>query len=83
MHVDTISAQYIRMTIYGKLLNSRVPHEQTSFIVAHRLSIITSGDMSVVIEAGSIVELGTCKELMAVVPGRYCKLYEELRHGIA
>ena len=58
---------------------STVLHGRTSFVVAHRLSTITSADMIVVMDAGAIVEKGTHAELMAVDGGHYRQLYEELQ----
>ncbi len=61
---------------------SRILHQRTSFIVAHRLSTITSADMIVVMDAGAIVEQGTHRELMRIENGRYRRLYEELRGSV-
>ena len=60
-----------------KILKSR-----TSFIVAHRLSTITSVDMIVVMDAGEIVEKGRHHELMNIENGTYRQLYEELRGSV-
>ena len=58
-------------------------HQRTSFIVAHRLSTITSVDMIVVMDSGAIVEQGTHKELMRLKGGRYRRLFDELRGSVA
>jgi ABC-type multidrug transport system fused ATPase/permease subunit len=52
---------------------------RTSFVVAHRLSTITSADMIVVMDKGAIIEKGRHEELMQIDGGQYRKLYEELR----
>jgi len=57
---------------------ARVLKGRTSFVVAHRLSTITSSDLIVVMDKGWIVEKGNHAELMALSGGLYRKLYEEL-----
>lgn len=57
----------------------RVLHGRTSFVVAHRLSTITSADTIVVMDFGAIIEQGTHAELMKIRGGHYRKLYEELQ----
>ena len=47
---------------------------KTSFIVAHRLSTITSADLILVMNKGNIIEQGTHKELLAQ-KGFYYNLY--------
>lgn len=54
---------------------------RTGFVVAHRLSTITSADMIVVMDRGEIVERGTHAELMAKEAGLYRRYYEELAGG--
>ncbi len=62
---------------------SKVLVGRTSFVVAHRLSTITSADMIVVMDEGKIVETGTHEQLMAMPNGRYAHLYEELRGSVS
>ncbi len=57
----------------------KVLKNRTSFIVAHRLSTITSVDMIVVMDAGKIVEKGIHDDLIAIPNGHYQKLYKELQ----
>lgn len=52
----------------------RVMEGRTSFVIAHRLSIIRSADLILVINNGDIVEQGTHEELMKK-QGYYEKLY--------
>lgn len=61
---------------------ARILKGRTSFIVAHRLSTITSADMIVVMDAGNIVELGKHRELMRIRDGLYRKLYRELQGSV-
>ncbi len=58
---------------------SKILKNRTSFIVAHRLSTITSVDMIVVMDEGKIVEKGKHNDLMCIPNGHYRKLYKELQ----
>ncbi|MEO0887050.1 MAG: ATP-binding cassette domain-containing protein, partial [Cyanobacteria bacterium J06648_10] len=49
---------------------------RTVFFITHRLSTIRQADRILVMDKGSVVELGTHEELMAL-KGRYFCLYEQ------
>jgi len=68
--VDTLTEDLIQRGM-GVLMEDR-----TSFIIAHRLSTIKRADRILVIEAGSIVEMGSHAELLRA-GGRYFRLYTQ------
>jgi ATP-binding cassette subfamily B protein len=66
--IDTETEAVIQKAIHN-ILNNR-----TSFVVAHRLSTITSSDLILVVKNGEVVEKGTHHELMKM-KGYYYNLY--------
>lgn len=66
--VDTKTEKSVQRAIEVVLKN------RTSFVVAHRLSTITTSDRILVLEHGEIIESGTHKELIKK-EGRYYQLY--------
>ncbi len=55
---------------------------RTSFVIAHRLSTIQNADRILVLEAGSLVEIGSHDDLMAR-DGRYREMVELQRLGVS
>ena len=55
---------------------------RTSFVIAHRLSTIYDADRIIVMENGSIVEIGTHQELVAQ-NGAYADIYNSQFAGSA
>ncbi len=68
--VDTATELLVQRSL-EKLLSGR-----TTFVVAHRLSTIMRADIILVIDAGTIIERGAHRELVAA-GGKYAQLYEQ------
>lgn len=66
--VDTKTEKSVQKAIDVVLQN------RTSFVVAHRLSTITSSDRILVLDMGEIIEQGTHQELIEL-QGKYYQLY--------
>jgi ATP-binding cassette subfamily B protein/subfamily B ATP-binding cassette protein MsbA len=73
-NLDTESEQLIQAAL-AELLKNR-----TTFVIAHRLSTVTSADQIVVLDAGRIVEVGRHEELLGR-RGMYFEMVERQRLG--
>ncbi|MGG5371345.1 ABC transporter ATP-binding protein [Enterococcus sp. AZ196] len=67
--VDTLTEKKIQSAFLAMMKN------HTSFVIAHRLSTIQNADQILVLDHGSIVEIGSHQELLQK-NGFYKKLYE-------
>lgn len=63
--LDSVSEQLVREAL------ERVVKGRTTFIIAHRLSTIQHADKIIVLENGTVVEMGNHDELMASAEGVY------------
>lgn len=66
--VDTRTERHIEQGM------SRLMHNRTTFVIAHRLSTVRNADAIMVLENGEIIERGTHDELLKL-RGRYYELY--------
>ncbi|MDD9272224.1 ATP-binding cassette subfamily B protein [Bacillus sp. 3255] len=67
-HLDSESESYVQAAL-EELMQGR-----TTLVIAHRLSTVLAADHILVIEAGSVVERGSHRELLAL-DGLYARLY--------
>ena len=74
--VDTRTEMHIQSAMV-ELMKKR-----TSLIIAHRLSTIRDADKIVVLDSGTVAEIGNHDELIAK-KGAYYKLYQSQFEGIA
>ncbi|CEN48017.1 putative multidrug resistance ABC transporter ATP-binding/permease protein YheH (fragment) [Capnocytophaga canimorsus] len=68
--VDTYSEKLIQQA------TDKITRGRTSIIIAHRLTTIEKADKIIVLDKGSIVEMGSHRELLALENGYYRNLYE-------
>jgi subfamily B ATP-binding cassette protein MsbA len=68
--LDTESELLVQDALANLMLN------RTSFVIAHRLSTIRRADAIIVLDRGSIVEIGRHDELLAKPDGKYASLYQ-------
>jgi subfamily B ATP-binding cassette protein MsbA len=68
--LDSESEQLVQAALANLMMN------RTSFVIAHRLSTIRRADAIVVLEHGSIAEIGRHDELLARPDGAYATLYQ-------
>ena len=68
--LDAKSEKYIQESL-RELMKGR-----TTFIIAHRLSTVREADKIIVLEKGTVAEIGSHDELMKKPDGIYRKLYE-------
>lgn len=74
-NLDSHSEELIQQAL-AELFKGR-----TTFVIAHRLSTITHADQIVVLDKGSVLEIGTHSELMAA-SGAYFEMAERQRQSL-
>ena len=68
--VDTLTEKHIQDAFFNMMVG------KTSFVIAHRLSTIKKADRILVMDQGSVVEIGTHQELLKIPNGFYSELYQ-------
>jgi subfamily B ATP-binding cassette protein MsbA len=68
--LDTESELLVQEALANLIMN------RTAFVIAHRLSTIRRADAIIVLERGSVVEIGRHDELLARPGGAYATLYQ-------
>lgn len=77
--LDSASEQIIQQAFWTLVRDQKSP--RTSIIIAHRLSTIMQADRIVVMNEGSIAEIGTHEELIEKDGGIYQRLWSLQRNG--
>jgi ATP-binding cassette subfamily B protein len=73
--VDTYTEMLIQQAL------ERLIADRTTFIVAHRLSTVTSADLVLVLDHGRIIERGTHGTLLEA-KGKYAELYQQFTRDV-
>jgi subfamily B ATP-binding cassette protein MsbA len=68
--LDTEAELLVQEALANLMMN------RTSFVIAHRLSTIRRADAIIVLDRGSIAEIGRHDELLAKPDGKYAALYQ-------
>jgi ATP-binding cassette subfamily B multidrug efflux pump len=71
---EATSSVDTRTEVFIQKAMQRLMQGRTSFVIAHRLSTIRDAELILVMNAGSIIEMGTHRELLAA-GGFYADLY--------
>jgi ABC-type multidrug transport system fused ATPase/permease subunit len=74
--LDAASERFVQQSI-DALAQSK---EQTTIIIAHRLTTIRNADKIVVVDQGNIVEIGKHEELLNRPMGLYKQLWNKQNH---
>lgn len=78
--LDSASEQTIQAAFWNMVRDPS--HQRTAIVIAHRLSTIMKADRIIVMDKGTIVEMGTHQQLLERESGIYKQLWSLQRDGI-